>query len=313
MENASNAGTGRRTASVRKLFIHLFPIPAVAVYTLFIVYPILAAFTYSLFEWNGLVMKGFNTFDNFIRLFTEKPYNTIFWNALLHNVYYFAVEMVVQNTIAFALAYIVYKKIKGASFFKVAYFLPRLLSIIVVGFLWKLILNPNTGILNAGLKAVGLQGLTTAWLGNPDTALTSIALINSWFATGFYMLILLAGLQSISTEVLEAARLEGATGLRLIRSVVLPMMFQPLVIVIVMTFIQSFEAFELVFAMQGSLGEPYYSTDLLAVFFYRTAFGSSSGDAGSLGIGSALAVVMFAIIATISALFMKYVNNRDTV
>ncbi|QTH41246.1 sugar ABC transporter permease [Cohnella sp. LGH] len=311
MGKANNDSLDIRGGMRKKWLVHLFPLPAVAIYTIFIVYPILAAFTYSLFEWKGLVMGGFNQFENYKRLFMEEPYNTMFWNALSHNVYYFMIEMLVQNTIAFALAYVIYKKIKGVSFFKVAYFLPRLLSIIVVGFLWKLILNPNIGVLNATLRAVGLDSWATAWLGNPDTALTAIALINSWFAIGFYMLILLAGLQSISVEVLEAAKLDGATGLKLIRSVVLPMMFQPLVIVIVMTFIQSFEAFELVFAMQGSMGEPYYSTDLLAVFFYRTAFGTSGGDAGSLGIGSALAVVMFVIIATISALFMRYVNKRE--
>ncbi|WP_256759449.1 carbohydrate ABC transporter permease [Cohnella sp. WQ 127256] len=312
MENANNARLIRKKSSWRKQLIHLIPIPAVAIYSIFVVYPILAAFTYSLFEWNGMTMGEFNNFDNFITLFTKEPFNTMFWNALGHNIYYFVVEMVVQNGIAFGLAYIIFKKIKGTGFLKVAYFLPRLLSIIVVGFLWKMILNPNMGILNVFLEKVGLGSYALAWLGNPDTALTAVVLINSWFAIGFFMLLFLAGLQSISSEVLEAAKLDGAVGFRLVRSVILPMMFQPLVIVVVMTFIQAFEAFELVFAMQGSMGEPYYSTDLLAVFFYRTAFGGNAGDSGALGIGSALAVVMFVIIATISALFMSYVNKKDS-
>lgn len=310
MEQARTGGA--REKPKRSLpMIHLFPLPAVIIYSMFIVYPILAAFTYSLFEWNGLIMGEFNWFANFKTLFTQEPFNTMFWNALSNNVYYFVVEMIFQNGIAFGLAYIIFKKIRGAQFFKIAYFLPRLMSIIIVGFLWKMILNPNMGILNVLLRKVGLESWARAWLGDPDTALTAIVLINSWFAIGFFMLIFLAGLQSISTEVLEAAKLDGATGPRLVWSVILPMMFQPLVIVIVMTFIQAFEAFELVFAMQGSMGEPYYSTDLLAVFFYRTAFGSSAGDSGALGIGSALAVVMFAIIATISACFMAYVNKKD--
>ncbi|MBP1993150.1 carbohydrate ABC transporter permease [Paenibacillus eucommiae] len=312
MENVNKASLNGKKVSWKRHLIHIFPIPAIVIYTVFVVYPILAAFTYSLFDWNGLTMGSFNNFENFVTLFTKEPFNTLFWNALGHNIYYFAVEMVVQNGIAFGLAYIIFKKVKGAQFFKVAYFLPRLLSIIIVGFLWKLILNPNLGILNVTLKKIGLDSWAVAWLGNPDTALTAVVLINSWFAIGFFMLIFLAGLQSISTEVLEAAKIEGAVGFRLVRSIILPMMFQPLVIVIVMTFIQAFEAFELVFAMQGSMGEPYYSTDLLAVFFYRTAFGSSAGDSGALGIGSALAVVMFVIIATISAVFMSYVNKKES-
>jgi raffinose/stachyose/melibiose transport system permease protein len=295
----------------KKLIIHTFPLPALVFYTLFVVYPIFAAFTYSLFEWRGMVMGEFNNFGNFIKLFTQAPYNTMFWNALTNNIIYFTIEMLVQNTIAFVLAYIIYKKIKGSQFFKIAYFIPRLMSIIVVGFLWKLILHPNMGVLNEGLIMIGLESWAKAWLGDPDTALIAVILVNCWFAIGFYMLIFLAGLQSISHEVLEAARLEGAKGLRLVRSIILPMMFQPIVIVVVLTFIQAFEAFELVFAMQGSMGEPYYSTDLLAVFFYRTAFGGNSGDTGALGLGSALAVVMFIMIATISALFMYYVNKKS--
>lgn len=311
MEHANNVRVNRRKRSWTGLIVHLFPIPAVVIYTLFFVYPIFAAFAYSLFDWKGMTMGRFNYFQNFVKLFTQEPFNGMFWNALKHNVFYFIIEMVVQNGIAFLLAYIIFKKVKGAQWFKVAYFLPRLLSIIVVGFMWKLILNPNTGIVNVILKKLGLDSWTHAWLGDPDTALSAVVLVNCWFAIGFFMLIFLAGLQSVSTEVLEAAKLDGAIGFRLIRSVVLPMMFQPIVIVIVMTFIQAFEAFELVFAMQGSMGEPYYSTDLMAVFFYRTAFGSGSGESGELGVGSALAVVMFAIIATISAVFMSYVNKRN--
>jgi len=291
--------------------IHLFPLPALIIYSLFVVYPIFAAFTYSLFEWDNLKMGGFNNFQNFVTLFTKEPFKTQFWGALSHNVIYFVVEMVVQNGIAFVLAYIIYKKVKASQFFKVAYFLPRLMSVIVVGFLWKLILTPNTGVLYALLKNIGLESWAIPWLGTTSTALIAVILVNCWFAIGFYMLIFLAGLQSISQEVVEAAHLDGATGFRKIRSIILPMMFQPLVIVIVLTFIQAFEAFELVYAMQGSMGEPYYSTDLLAVFFYRTAFGSSSGEAGALGIGSALAVVLFFIVATVSALFMYYVNRKD--
>lgn len=308
---AQHARVKRRRKPPGRRLIHLFPVPAVAVYTLFVVYPIFAAFTYSLFDWKGLVMGKFNNFANFRRLFTQEPFNHMFWNAVQHNVFYFVVELIVQNGIAFALAYIIFRKVKGAQFFKIAFFLPRLLSIIVVGFMWKLILNPNSGVLNAFLKKIGLSSWAHAWLGDPDTALPAVVLINCWFAIGFFMLILLAGLQAISSEVLEAAKLDGARGLRLLASVILPMMFQPLVIVVVMTFIQSFEAFELVFAMQGSQGEPYYSTDLLAVFFYRTAFGGGTGESGNLGVGSAVAVVMFAIIAVISAAFMSYVNRKQ--
>lgn len=299
------------TTFVKKAAIHSFPLPALAVYTLFIVYPIVAAITYSLYDWQGLKKGDFIGLQNFMDLLTKEPFNEMFWNALGHNVYYFILEMVVQNGIAFILAYLLFTKIRGAKFFKMAFFMPRLLSVIVVGFLWKLILNPNYGILNELLIFIGREEWTRPWLGHPDTALTSIILVNSWFGMGFSMLIFLAGLQNISKEVLESATLDGSKGFQKIRSIIAPLMTQSLVIVTVLTFIQAFEAFELVYAMQGSQGEPYQSTDTLAVFFYRTAFGGSQGDSVAIGLGSALAVVLFFIVAIISALFLYIVRKKD--
>ncbi|MFD0693213.1 carbohydrate ABC transporter permease [Paenibacillus sp. GCM10027628] len=301
-----------KSSGWKKGAVHLFPVPALAVYILFVIYPIVAAFGYSFYDWKGLVRGDFIGLGNFVSLFTKEPFNHLFWNAFGHNLYYFVIEMAVQNVLAFVLAYLVYSKLKGSSFLKMAYFLPRLLSVIVVGFLWKLMLNPNNGVVNVLLKKIGLVSWAKPWLGDPATALTSITLVNSWFGVGFSMLIFLAGLQSISTEIIEAARLDGVKGFRLIRSIILPMMSQSLIIVTVFTFIHAFEAFELIYAMEGSQGEPYNATDTLAVFFYRIAFGGSSGgDSVALGLGSALAVVLFFIIATISALFLYFTRNQS--
>ena len=218
----------------------------------------------------------------------------MFWDAFGHNILYFVLQMIFQNGLAFILAYIIYKKVKGSEFLKIAYFLPRLLSVIVVGFLWKLILNPNYGALNVILEKLGLEHLQKAWLGDPDTALISIILVNCWYGIGFGVLIFLAGLQSIPKELFEAGKLDGADGLSMIRKIVLPLMVPSFMIMTVLTFIQSFEAFELVYAMQGSQGEPYHSTDTLAIYFYRLAFGGSAGGATTaVGLGSALAVVLF--------------------
>ncbi|TXK83738.1 carbohydrate ABC transporter permease [Paenibacillus sp. N3.4] len=301
-----------KSSGWKKGTVHLFPVPALAVYIMFVIYPILSAFGYSFYDWKGLVRGEFIGVSNFVDLFTKEPFNHLFWNAFGHNLYYFAIEMAVQNVIAFVLAYLVYSKLKGSNFLKMAYFLPRLLSVIVVGFLWKLMLNPNNGVVNVLLKKVGLVSWAKPWLGDPSTALTSITIVNSWFGVGFSMLIFLAGLHAISTEVIEAARLDGVKGFRLIRSIILPMMSQSLIIITVFTFIHAFEAFELIYAMEGSQGEPYNSTDTLAVFFYRIAFGGSSGgDSVALGLGSALAVVLFFIIASISALFLYFTRNQS--
>lgn len=299
----------------RKLqwLIHLFPIPAMLAYALFMVYPIFSAFTYSLYDWKGIVKGSFVGLKNFITLFQVEPFNEMFWRALGHNVEYFIIEMIVQNGIAFFLAYVIYRKIKGSEFLKAAYFFPRLLSVIIVGFLWKLILNPNFGALNNLLSSLGLESWAKPWLGDPDTALIAIILVNSWFGIGFAVLIFLAGLQSIPEEMVEAARLDGANGLTLLRKIILPMCMPAITIMTVLTFIQAFEAFELIYAMQGSMGEPYHSTDTLAVYFYRLAFGGSGGsDTTAIGLGSALSVVLFFIVATVSA-FSLYIMRKKEV
>ncbi|KAA0548418.1 sugar ABC transporter permease [Bacillus sp. BGMRC 2118] len=291
--------------------IHLFPIPALVIYGIFIVYPLLAALSYSFYDWNGIKRGEFVGFDNYVDLFTLEPFSGMFWNAFQHNILYFVVQMIVQNGLGFLLAFIIYQKIRGAEFLKIAYFLPRLLSVIVVGFLWKLILNPNFGALNVILGKFGLESLQEAWLGDPKTALMSIILVNCWFGIGFAVLIFLAGLQSIPKELLEAATLDGAKGLTMIRRIMLPLMVPSIMIMTVLTFIQSFEAFELVYAMQGSQGEPYHSTDTLAVYFYRLAFGGSTGDSTAIGLGSALAVVLFIFISTFTALLLKISKKKE--
>ncbi|WP_462411364.1 carbohydrate ABC transporter permease [Neobacillus sp. Marseille-QA0830] len=291
--------------------IHLFPIPALAIYGLFIVYPLLAALTYSFYDWKGIRRGVFIGLENYKNLFTQEPFSGYFWNAFGHNVLYFAVEMVVQNGLAFLLAFIIYQKIRGAEFLKIAYFLPRLLSVIVVGFLWKLILNPNYGALNVLFGKFGLEKLQKAWLGDPDTALMAIILVNCWFGIGFAILIFLAGFQAIPRDLIEAATLDGAKGLTMLRKIMLPLMVPSIMIMTVLTFIQSFEAFELVYAMQGSQGEPYHATDTLAVFFYRLAFGGGTSDSTAIGLGSALAVILFLFISIITAFYLKYMQKKE--
>jgi raffinose/stachyose/melibiose transport system permease protein len=303
--------TTKKTRKWKRWGIHLFPIPALLIFSVFIVYPLVAALSYSFYDWNGISRGAFVGLKNFKDLFTLQPFSGMFWNAARHNVLYFVVQMVVQNGIAFLLAFIIYQKIKGAEFLKIAYFLPRLLSVIVVGFLWKLILNPNFGALNVLLGKFGLESLQKAWLGDPKTALMAIILVNCWFGIGFAMLIFLAGLQSIPKELMEAATLDGANGYKMLTKIILPLMVPSIMIMTVLTFIQSFEAFELVYAMQGSQGEPYFSTDTLAVFFYRLAFGGSSGDSTAVGLGSALAVVLFLFIATFTALLLKFMQKKQ--
>src|SRR5690606_11183142 len=154
---------------------------------------------------------------------------------------------------------------------------------------WSLTLNPTWGIVNKALAAAGLGAWARPWLGDPRTALTAIILINAWRWIGFPVLVFLAAIQSIPSELHEAARVDGARGWQLFRHITLPLVIPAVLTVTILTFIYDFMAFELIFVMQGSSGGPAYSTDVLGTLFYRTAFGESvaGGDIGNIGLGSA--------------------------
>ncbi|MFB4160127.1 carbohydrate ABC transporter permease [Geomicrobium sp. JSM 1781026] len=300
----------KKKGSYRKHLVHLFLLPAVLLYGMFQLYPLISAALNSLYSWNGFNRNEFVGLENFITLFTQAPFNSTFWNAFTNNWTYYFVTVLTQLVIAFFLAYIIYSKVKGSEFFKTVFFLPKLLSVIVIGFLFSLILNPTRGALNGILEAVGLEALTRPWLGSTDTALFSVIFVDSWASIGFSMLIFLAGLQAIEPEVFEAARIDGANPFIMLVRITLPMMLPAVMVMSILTFISSFETFEYVFAMQGASGGPYYSTDVLATFFYRLAFGTVDGGQ-AIGVGSAISVVLFFIIALATATILIFFKKKD--
>ena len=305
-------GEGRRKAYKPSSFLRLAPfwVPAFALYTLFIVWPLINAVGYALFDWDGLRRGAFVGLDNFVRLFTEAPWNADLWDAFRHNVVFFVLTMILQNTVALGFAVILTRIRRGATFFQNLFFMPHLLATVLVGFLWTLILNPLFGPLNQALEALGLDALAQPWLGLPETALPTIVVVNAWAWLGFPMMLFIANLGSIPASYLEAARLDGANGLQVFWNVELPLLRPSLIIVTVMTFIGNFNAFELIFVMAGSDGSPAGSTDVLGTFFYRTAFGTGPD---AIQMGSTLAVVTFGFIALLSALFLRLARRGEVI
>lgn len=294
---------GRGAASGWRLSYALFMLPAFVLYTTFVVYPMLSALGFSFYEWNGLQRVAFAGLENFRTLFTRYPYNEEIWNALSHNLYMFVVTMVVQNGLGLFLAVVLDRGIRGSTFFRNVFFLPHLVAVIVVGFLWSLILNPQFGVLNKFLEAVGLGSLAHPWLGDPKTALTTIALVNAWSWIGFPLIIFMANLASIPEEYTEAAQLDGAGAWQVFRYVTLPLLAPSITVVTVLTFIGNFNAFDLIYAMGGSNGGPGGATDVLGLLFYRVAFASQ--DPNAVGVSNALAVMMFAIVFVVSTIYLR--------
>ena len=302
--------TVKKRMNWKKHLVHALLLPALVVYVWFQVYPIFSAFWNSFYSWNGLQRGTFIGLENFIRLFTESPFQEMFYRGFGHNVIFFIVTVISKLMVAFILALLITSKIRGKEFFKTVIFLPKLLSVIVVGFLFSLILNPTYGALNTFLSFIGLEEWARPWLGSPDTALYTIILVNSWYGLGFAVLIFLAGLQAIPSEIYDAAKVDGASGLTMLFRITLPLAMPAVMVMTILTFIGAFEAFELIFAMQGSQGGPYYSTDVLATYFYRLAFGSVDGGE-SIGLGSALAVVLFLMISSATAILLFFFKRKE--
>ena len=293
----------------RSLWIASLLTPALVVMVLFVLWPLLSAFRLAFYEFNGLQPTGFIGFENFRKVLFEQPYSDWTWNALKHNIIAFVALMVFENGTAFLLAYSLLKALPGHRIHQVIVFLPVVLSAVIVGFLWKLFLHPLFGLVNQALALVGLHG--PAWLGQESTALGSIILANVWHWLGFPTLVLLAGMQRISKEVIEAARLDGAGDGTLLLKIIWPLLAPSVTIVTILTFIGSFNWFELPYIMAGLTGSPGGSTDVLGLYFYRTAFGSTTTGIQDFGQGSALAVLMFLLIAGVTAIALRMLRRRE--
>jgi len=286
-------GTGAPPAIV----IILFLLPAFLLYTTFMVYPLVQSLIFSMFEFKGLSRGAFVGFQNFHELFTRFPINEQLPRAFLHNVYFFIGTMAIQNTMGLLFAKLLYGSRFGKRFFQTVYTMPYLISALVVGYLWSLMLNPLFGPINQVLTAIGLKSWALPWLGDPKTALPVIILVNAWQWVGFPMLLFSAGLANIGNDLREAARIDGAGSWNLFRHIELPLLTPVIGIVTVLTFIGNFNAFGIVWALGGVNGEPAGATDVLGLVFYRTAF---RGGVDAFGLASALAVLMFIFIFGVS-------------
>lgn len=293
----------------RSLWIFFLLLPALTVMTLFVVWPLLSALRFAFYDFNGLLPSHFIGLENFRKVLFEEPYRDWTYNSFWHNVIVFVALMVFENGIAFLIAFALLKGLPGHRIHQVIIFVPVVLSSVIVGFLWKLFLHPLFGLVNGALALIHIQG--PAWLGSENTALGSIIFANIWHWLGFPTLVLLAGMQRISAEVIEAARLDGAGDYVLLRRIIWPLIAPSVTIVCILTFIGSFNWFEIPYVMAGLTGSPGGSTDVLGLYFYRTAFGSVTSGIQDFGQGSALAVLMFIFVAGFSFVALRFLRRRE--
>ncbi len=300
-----------QTATSRPVRWHIgvFLAPAVLVYTAIMILPLFGTLQLSLFrtEAQQLIFVGL---DNFRKLFSDPSLSRNFWNALGNNFWFFVIHMLVQNPIGVLLAALLSSpKLRFAAFYRTAIFIPTILSFVVVGFAWKLILSPLWGVAPNLLDFVGLKSLFAPWLGKEEYALTTLALISVWQFVGMPMMLIYAALLSIPDEVIEAAECDGVTGMSQFWKIKLPLILPAIGIISVLTFVGNFNAFDLIYSAQGALAGPNFSTDILGTFLYRTFFGFQL-QLGDPNMGSTIASIMFLIILTGVCLYLFAVHRR---
>jgi raffinose/stachyose/melibiose transport system permease protein len=284
----------------RKSFpVHIlaFLAPAVLIYTLFMVYPLFDSLRLSFFSLNEQNQEYFVGIQNYIKLLTDSNYAPRFWGALQNNLIFFAIHMVVQNSIALLLAALLASGIKGSSLYRTVLFMPTVLSVVIIGFIWQLILNPLWGVSESILQALSLGDLFKPWLGLPETALITVSLISVWQFVGIPMILFFAALISIPEELMEAARVDGASGWQTFWRIKFPLILPAVGIVAILTFVGNFNAFDLIYTMKGANAGPDFATDIMGTFFYRTFFGQQL-QLGNPTMGATVAAMMFLIILT---------------
>ncbi|MTI02876.1 MULTISPECIES: carbohydrate ABC transporter permease [Alphaproteobacteria] len=292
-----------------KWHIVVFLAPAVLVYSAVMVFPLFNTLRLALYTEVDQT-RVFVGLDNFRTLFGDPLWSESFWNALGNNFWFFFIHMLVQNPIGIALAAMLsHPRLRFAAFYRSAIFIPTILSFVIVGFAWKLILSPIWGIAPDMLAAVGLKSLYAPWLGKEEYALTTLALVSVWQFIGIPMMLIYAALLSIPEEILEAAEVEGITGMAAFWKIKLPLILPSIGIISILTFVGNFNAFDLIYAAQGALAGPDFSTDILGTFMYRTFFGFQL-QLGDPHMGSAIATGMFAIILTGVCIYLFLIQTR---
>ncbi len=291
--------------------IIVFLAPAVIIYTLFMVYPLLDSLRLSFFS-NVDGTEIFVGLKNYVHLMTDPNWKPRFWGALKNNLIFFAIHMLVQNPVGLALAALIsMRSLTGRNIYRAIFFMPTILSFVVVGFVWQLMLSPLWGIAKDIMGIFHLGQYFKPWLGLEGSALIVLSLISVWQFVGIPMMLIYAALIGIPDELIEAALIDGANHWDIFWRVKFPIILPTIGMVGILTFVGNFNAFDLVYTTQGALAGPNFSTDLMGTLFYRTFFGQQL-QVGNPTMGATVASMMFLIILIGVLLYMFGWQRRVT-
>lgn len=263
-----------------KLAIFLFLLPTLVLFIGIIIIPIFMSAFYSLHDWDGFNEMKWNDFGNYTELFTNKAIN--FPQALFNAVIFAVLSVFIQLPFSLLLALLLAKGRKGSRFFLSLFFIPVIMSTVVIGQLWLKIYNPEYGILNVALRSIGLDSLAKVWLGDRSTALISVFIPILWQYTGYHMILMYAGIKSVPPELREAALIDGATEWQINRKIIIPMIKPVLRVCVIISITGSLKVFDLIYILTS--GGPAHATEvpstlMVSMMFLRNRYGFGSAIA----------------------------------
>ncbi len=279
----------------------LFMLPALLLYAVFVLFPIVQAARYSLYDWNGL-----EPLDQFVGLanFERALNDPVFLGAVSHNAFIVILSLAVQIPFAIGLALMLNRRFRGRAILRLIFFAPYVIAEVITAIVWSLLLQPN-GLAENLLTAVGMGDAYHPWLADPDTVLVALFFIITWKYFGFHMILMLAGLQGIPRELDEAAAIDGASRWQAIRYVTLPLLGPTIRVSVFLSIIGSLQLFDLVWVT--TRGGPVNASNTMAVYMFDRGFVRFQ-----FGYGSAVAVILFLICFVLALAYQRWVLRRDT-
>ena len=279
----------------------IFVLPPLMIYVLFVLLPLFRSIYISFTDWNGVrkAMKWVG-FENYSQLFQDMRFLT----ALEHNIIWVIVGTISPIVISLGLAMMLWPRTRGRTLFQVAFFMPQVLSTVAVAIIWSRVYNPISGLLNKLLHGIGLGHWATGWLGHSNTALGALLIVAIWAYFGFTLTVIMAGMQTINLDLLDAATVDGANRWQRFVHVIIPELRYVLTMIIAYTLIGGFNVFDIVWVMTS--GGPANATDVVSTVIYLEAF-----QEGDVSYGTAMAIVLMLISLVISVSFIALREQKD--
>jgi ABC-type sugar transport system permease subunit len=283
-----------------KLSPYLWILPALTVYGIFKLYPLVSGLQMSLLRWDGIEDPRYIGLRNFEKILSDEMTG----NVLMNNVHYAVGTVVGKILLSLFLAILLHQALRGRTFYRTSLFMPVVMSFVVVGVLWSWLFNPQFGLINNFLRGLGLEFLVQDWLGDAAVALNSLILVDIWKWYGFHMVIFLAGLQSIPDELYEAARIDGASVWQQFLHVTLPMLQPVMIVNVTISVMGAFNVFDIPFIMTA--GGPANATNVMALHIYIRGF-----KFYRFGFSAALSYVLLVIVTLVAAIQLKLMTSGD--